>query len=124
MPRCLGGEDTWDNLASACQHCNARKGSLRVSELGQINMSLQKRPFTPTAIELAYAYIDLLPTTILHHWDRYLEEPLAKEAAKLRSFHSAFSLSPAVAAAAGGRREVVEEDDETVSSVPFALSTP
>ena len=146
-PKCRGGEDSWENLASACMQCNSRKGSLRVSELGQINMRLLKAPYAPTALQasdfrkgefewwccispiisfcravlvhlclfcpflnkpshllhthphssqLAYAYVDLLPSTILTQWGRYLEGPLAREAAKLRAFHAAFSLPPSL----------------------------
>ena len=49
-------QDTWDNLASACVHCNSRKGSLLVSELPQVGMRLLKYPHAPTAIELAQVW--------------------------------------------------------------------
>jgi len=51
-PKCRGGEDSWENLASACMQCNSRKGSLRVSELGQINMRLLRAPYAPTALQV------------------------------------------------------------------------
>lgn len=107
VPKCLGGEDSWENLASACMRCNSRKGSLRVEELGKINMRLLQAPYAPTALQLAYAYVDLLPAAILTQWGRYLEGPLAREAAKFRAFHAAFSLPPSSppssAAAAAGK---------------------
>ena len=27
IPRCRGGEDTWENLVVACSSCNVKKGS-------------------------------------------------------------------------------------------------
>lgn len=52
VPKCLGGEDSWENLASACMRCNSRKGSLRVEELGKINMRLLQAPYAPTALQV------------------------------------------------------------------------
>jgi hypothetical protein len=53
VPRCLGGEDSWENLASACRQCNSRKGSLLVSELGRIDMRLLRAPYAPTALQVS-----------------------------------------------------------------------
>jgi len=53
VPRCLGGEDSWENLASACRQCNSRKGSLLVSELGRIDMRLLRVPYAPTALQVS-----------------------------------------------------------------------
>ena len=52
VPKCLGGEGSWENLVSSCSQCNSRKGSLRVSELGQINMRLLKAPYAPSALQV------------------------------------------------------------------------
>lgn len=41
MPRCKGGDSTWDNLVACCRACNNRKGD-RTPE--GANMKLLKRP--------------------------------------------------------------------------------
>jgi len=84
----------------------------------------------PPNQQLAYAYVDLLPSNILTQWGRYLEGPLAREAAKLRAFHAAFSLPPsldsspatATAAAAASAGPVapfqrLEEEEEALPRV-------
>lgn len=44
MPRSRGGNDTWENLVTACRVCNLRKG-WRTPE--EANMHLRRRPFRP-----------------------------------------------------------------------------
>lgn len=44
VPRSRGGEDTWENLVTACRVCNLRKG-WRTPE--EANMRLRRRPFRP-----------------------------------------------------------------------------
>ena len=44
MPRSRGGEDSWENLVTACRVCNLRKG-WRTPE--EANMRLSRRPFRP-----------------------------------------------------------------------------
>ena len=46
VPRRLGGKHTWDNLVSACSHCNHKKGG-RTPE--QANMKLYQKPYAPKA---------------------------------------------------------------------------
>ena len=41
IPRCRGGEDTWENLVVACSSCNVKKGS---TPLEQTGMKLMKTP--------------------------------------------------------------------------------
>ena len=41
IPRCRGGEDTWENLVVACSSCNVKKGS---TPLEQTGMKLMKKP--------------------------------------------------------------------------------
>jgi len=43
-PRSLGGEDTWENLVTACSNCNSRKGGKLLTET---NMVLKKKPSVP-----------------------------------------------------------------------------
>lgn len=44
MPRSRGGDDSWENLVTACRVCNLRKGWRTPDEA---NMRLQRRPFRP-----------------------------------------------------------------------------
>lgn len=44
MPRSRGGQDTWENLVTACQPCNLRKGWKTPEEA---NMRLSRPPFRP-----------------------------------------------------------------------------
>ncbi len=44
QPRSRGGDDSWENLVTACRHCNLRKG-WRTPE--EANMRLRRRPFRP-----------------------------------------------------------------------------
>ncbi|HEY8074320.1 MAG TPA: HNH endonuclease [Labilithrix sp.] len=44
LPRSRGGDDTWENLVTACRVCNLRKG-WRTPE--EANMHLARRPFRP-----------------------------------------------------------------------------
>ncbi|MBI2773006.1 MAG: HNH endonuclease [Chloroflexi bacterium] len=45
-PRHRGGQHTWENVVTACKHCNHRKGGRTVSEA---RMALLKVPFRPPA---------------------------------------------------------------------------
>lgn len=51
VPVCLGGKDIWNNVVTACQSCNNRKGG-RTPELAK--MELLAIPFTPNAFEYMY----------------------------------------------------------------------
>ncbi len=44
LPRSRGGDDTWENLVTACRVCNLRKGWKTPEEA---NMRLARRPFRP-----------------------------------------------------------------------------
>jgi 5-methylcytosine-specific restriction endonuclease McrA len=44
LPRSRGGDDTWENLVTACRPCNLRKG-WRTPE--EANMRLARNPFRP-----------------------------------------------------------------------------
>ncbi len=56
VPRHLGGQDTWDNLVTACAACNARKGG---RTLEQAHMRLLKQPAPP-------------PMSAIYRFRRYL----------------------------------------------------
>lgn len=47
IPKSRNGKDTWDNLVTACNKCNHRKGNKTPSEAG---MPLRKEPFRPNHI--------------------------------------------------------------------------
>ena len=49
IPECKGGKSTWDNLVTACSTCNNKKAD---TDLEDTNMTLLKRPVTPTLFEL------------------------------------------------------------------------
>ena len=44
VPRSRGGDDTWENLVTACRPCNLKKGWKTPDEA---NMRLARRPFRP-----------------------------------------------------------------------------
>ncbi|MEK9893731.1 MAG: HNH endonuclease [Pelagibacteraceae bacterium] len=44
QPRSLGGQDTWENLVTACSTCNSKKGGKLLKET---NMVLRKKPSAP-----------------------------------------------------------------------------
>lgn len=50
QPRSRGGEDTWDNLAAACQPCNNRKDDRTPKEAG---MKLLWQPYSPNPQAIA-----------------------------------------------------------------------
>ena len=47
LPRCRGGRDSWDNLVTACQSCNTKKGNRLPEEAG---MELARKPFRPSYV--------------------------------------------------------------------------
>lgn len=65
MPRSRGGRDTWENLATACNECNVRKGDLTPQEA---NMELSQEPFQPVHI----TFFQSLLGVIEDEWKPYL----------------------------------------------------
>ncbi|HAC15306.1 MAG TPA: HNH endonuclease [Bacteroidetes bacterium] len=47
IPKSRNGKDTWDNLVTACNSCNHKKGNKTPSEAG---MKLKKEPYRPNHI--------------------------------------------------------------------------
>lgn len=45
MPRSRGGQSSWDNLVTACKHCNSKKGDCTPDEAG---MPLKRKPYKPS----------------------------------------------------------------------------
>jgi 5-methylcytosine-specific restriction endonuclease McrA len=52
LPMSRGGENTWDNVVTACSSCNNRKASHLPEECG---MHLQSHPHEPNYVELVWA---------------------------------------------------------------------
>ena len=44
MPRSRGGEDTWENLTTACMYCNNKKGDRTPEEARMPLLNKPKRP--------------------------------------------------------------------------------
>lgn len=45
LPKCRGGEDTWENLVVACSSCNTKKGHTLLEQTG---MNLLRKPKAPS----------------------------------------------------------------------------
>lgn len=83
VPRCMGGQLSWDNAVTCCKNCNGRKGRLSLSELKSVGMKLLKEPRTPTAYELASEAGKLVPRKVHPTWAPFLGEGyIAREAKK------------------------------------------
>ncbi len=56
IPRMRGGRHTWENLVTACRHCNHRKGNKSVEESG---MKLRTQPKQPhvSAYYILYRFL-------------------------------------------------------------------
>lgn len=65
IPRSRGGETTWENVVTACQRCNVRKGNRTPEEAG---LTLRNRPGRPRFIALALVS-QSVPNEI---WRKYL----------------------------------------------------
>ena len=48
-PESKGGKNTWENLVTACSTCNNKKADMFLED---VNLTLQKKPVTPTLFEL------------------------------------------------------------------------
>lgn len=65
LPRSRGGEDSWENLITACGPCNSKKGNRTPQEAG---MPPMKKPIRPSHIMLMRKFI----TTVAEDWKPYL----------------------------------------------------
>lgn len=66
VPKSTGGRDTWDNLVTACQKCNSKKGSMTPEEAG---MALKYQPFRPSFVMFLSNFTG---GTIREDWKPYL----------------------------------------------------
>ena len=54
IPKERNGSDTWENLVTACAHCNLVKGNRSPSEM---NMTLMKKPVRPNRIHYFQQFV-------------------------------------------------------------------
>ena len=67
LPRSRGGKTTWENVVTACQKCNGRKGSRTPPEA---NMKLISEPRRPRYVAIAA----LSSLEARRAWDKYIWE--------------------------------------------------
>ena len=67
LPRSRGGKSTWENVTTACEKCNGRKGSRTPAEA---NMTLRTQPRRPRYIAIA----GLASAEAQHAWSKYVFE--------------------------------------------------
>lgn len=76
IPRCSGGQTTWENVVAACSPCNLKKGGHMPAK---IKMWPKQKPFAPTVHDL-HNNGRMFPPNHLHeswmdylYWDSVLE---------------------------------------------------
>ncbi len=65
VPRSMGGRDSWENLVTACQKCNARKGNMTPE---QADMRMRSEPFRPSFVMFLSNYHGV----VREDWKPYL----------------------------------------------------
>lgn len=65
IPKSRGGQDTWENLVTACSKCNHEKGNKTPKEAG---MKLMRKPYRPNHI----IYLRDFYGNVQEHWKPYL----------------------------------------------------
>jgi 5-methylcytosine-specific restriction endonuclease McrA len=65
VPRARGGEESWENLVTACVECNNRKGDRTLDEA---RMKLMRRPIRPNHITFIRHFVG----TVDERWKPYL----------------------------------------------------
>jgi len=65
MPKSRGGKDTWENLVTACNKCNVKKGDRTP---GEAKMPLKTNPYRPIHI----TFFQNLMGGVQEHWKPYL----------------------------------------------------
>ena len=68
-PRCKGGDTSWENIVTACQPCNTKKGSLLPKECG---MHPLVKPVQPTIYELQNNGRAFPPNFLHEDWQDFL----------------------------------------------------
>jgi len=65
IPRSRGGSHTWDNVVTACERCNSRKGDRTPAEVG---MQLRTKPKPPVHPAVAFAVSDTWRDNATQFW--------------------------------------------------------
>lgn len=65
VPRSQGGRDSWDNLVTACQKCNSKKGNMTPE---QAEMHMYRKPFRPSFV----MFLSNFAGDIQDDWKPYL----------------------------------------------------
>lgn len=65
IPRSMGGRDSWENLITACQKCNSRKGNQTPE---QAEMVMSHKPFRPSFV----MFLGNFSGTVREDWKPYL----------------------------------------------------
>lgn len=65
IPKSMGGKEAWENLVTACQVCNSKKGNMTPE---QANMPLRQKPFRPSFV----MFLSSFSGNVLEDWKPYL----------------------------------------------------
>ncbi|MEZ4771693.1 MAG: HNH endonuclease [Bacteroidia bacterium] len=65
IPKSMGGRDSWDNLVTACQRCNSKKGNMTPEQAG---MEMRHQPFRPSFV----MFLSNFSGNIRDDWKPYL----------------------------------------------------
>jgi len=69
IPKSKGGKTKWENVVAACSKCNLKKSNLLLSEA---NMTLIKKPFSPSNSQLHLIGKNFPPNYLHKSWLDYL----------------------------------------------------
>lgn len=69
IPRCRGGQTTWENVVAACSACNLSKGSHMPADVG---MWPEQTPYQPTVHDLHQNGRHFPPNYLHQSWMDYL----------------------------------------------------
>jgi hypothetical protein len=85
IPLARGGKTTWENIVTACKHCNLRKGARTIEELGLRLPRMPERPrFSGTAL-FALRY-GLHRNNIPEAWMGYVDLTMSDRLIELKVF--------------------------------------
>lgn len=65
FPKSRGGADSWENLTTACESCNVKKGNRTLKEA---NMKLRSKPYRPVPI----TFFRVMKGGVQELWKPYL----------------------------------------------------
>ncbi len=68
VPRSRGGEDTWENVTTACISCNLKKGNRTPTEA---NMKLKQKPYKPLS-KLTFEATKHINSGSHQEWGKYV----------------------------------------------------